>query len=566
MRGDFTRFTFDPKKHYRGVLMQQRRVQLDADWNEEQAIIGHRLDTETQDLIGASGAPEGNGGFQIVSRHGLKFDGKDDYVRVDTPKELSFPGNQPFTIEAWVNPDPNGTGGTILSKFSSSGDTPLEQAEYYLEIGPDGTVAFHRPGIVADAMDQAARKGSNGGFSVQTLRSTSIIPFGRYSHVAVVYDGAEGRIYVNSQLCGVSPLTLCDRETITSFLMGARLNGLPREGFFSGTLVEACIWSVERTQAEIARQMYDLLGGDEDGLASCWQFHEASGSMARDKAKRKNDGAFGEAVADQPERVRAVWVTRGRYYVNGILCENEDNVDLAQQPDYPEPVLPTDFVERSAYLAYLDEWERPITALEDTGIREVALGGPDTATRAKLVWQVKLLPVNAEALARDPDAYDDVWQRFLWSAGYKAKLRARRRLAGATLGNQLYRVEVHDSGGLDGWPRPVEPAVTPVPVEEVWSDRQHVRVRDWVVDNHPWDVGQLVEVFSRQTDQQARPGALARISELDHSQRTLTLDSFPAELAGHDGVRLRRVAAFKWSRDNGAVASPFVEFRGSAAS
>jgi hypothetical protein len=222
-------------------------------------------------------------------------------VRVDTPRGLSFTGNQPFTIEAWVNPDSNGTGGTILSKFSSSRVSPLEQAEYYLEIGPDGMVAFHRAGVAADAMDKAAGKGSDRGFSVQTLRSTSAIPFGRYSHIAVAYDGAEGRIYLNSQLCGVAPLTLCARETITSFLMGARLNGLPREGFFSGTLVEVRVWSVERTQAEIARQMYNLLGGDEDGLAACWQFNEASGSMARDKSKQENDGPFGEAVADQPE-------------------------------------------------------------------------------------------------------------------------------------------------------------------------------------------------------------------------------------------------------------------------
>ena len=34
MGGDYTRFTFDPKKHYAGVLKQQGRVDLDADWNE----------------------------------------------------------------------------------------------------------------------------------------------------------------------------------------------------------------------------------------------------------------------------------------------------------------------------------------------------------------------------------------------------------------------------------------------------------------------------------------------------------------------------------------------------
>ena len=42
MKGDFSRQTFDPKKHYSAVLMQQGRVQLDADWNEQHAIDRHR--------------------------------------------------------------------------------------------------------------------------------------------------------------------------------------------------------------------------------------------------------------------------------------------------------------------------------------------------------------------------------------------------------------------------------------------------------------------------------------------------------------------------------------------
>ena len=42
MKGDFSRQTYKKAKHYSGVLMQQGRVQLDADWNEQQAIARHR--------------------------------------------------------------------------------------------------------------------------------------------------------------------------------------------------------------------------------------------------------------------------------------------------------------------------------------------------------------------------------------------------------------------------------------------------------------------------------------------------------------------------------------------
>lgn len=66
MKGDFTRFTFDPGKRYSAVLMQQGRVQVDADWNEQLAI-GARRDREAgTDVIGGCGAPKTGGGFQIL--------------------------------------------------------------------------------------------------------------------------------------------------------------------------------------------------------------------------------------------------------------------------------------------------------------------------------------------------------------------------------------------------------------------------------------------------------------------------------------------------------------------
>jgi hypothetical protein len=61
------------------------------------------------------------------------------------------------------------------------------------------------------------------------------------------------------------------------------------------------------------------------------------------------------------------------------------------QPDLPQPPALTQTSANSpAYMAYLDVWLRHITYIEDPSIREVALGGPDTATRAKIVWQVKV--------------------------------------------------------------------------------------------------------------------------------------------------------------------------------
>jgi hypothetical protein len=58
MPGDYSRKLFNSRKHYSGVLMQQGRVQLDADWNEQVDIAQYRTQTETRDVIGLCGVPK----------------------------------------------------------------------------------------------------------------------------------------------------------------------------------------------------------------------------------------------------------------------------------------------------------------------------------------------------------------------------------------------------------------------------------------------------------------------------------------------------------------------------
>jgi hypothetical protein len=65
MRGDFTRFSHQPGKHYAAVLMQQGRVALDADRNEEVDILDQRWRRQTIDTIGACGVPKHAPGFEI---------------------------------------------------------------------------------------------------------------------------------------------------------------------------------------------------------------------------------------------------------------------------------------------------------------------------------------------------------------------------------------------------------------------------------------------------------------------------------------------------------------------
>lgn len=107
----------------------------------------------------------------------------------------------------------------------------------------------------------------------------------------------------------------------------------------------------------------------------------------------------GAAGFEITESGGALLLGAGRYYVDGILCENEGDagkpIAYAAQPDLPNPPDALADVEKTGFaIAYLDVWERHVTALDVPRLREVALNGPDTMTRVRTVWQVRLLPVS----------------------------------------------------------------------------------------------------------------------------------------------------------------------------
>ena len=65
MKGDFSRQTFSPEKHYSSVRLQQGRAHLDADWNEQVDIEAYRDAATARDVIGPVGSPFDGGGFAL---------------------------------------------------------------------------------------------------------------------------------------------------------------------------------------------------------------------------------------------------------------------------------------------------------------------------------------------------------------------------------------------------------------------------------------------------------------------------------------------------------------------
>lgn len=153
----------------------------------------------------------------------------------------------------------------------------------------------------------------------------------------------------------------------------------------------------------------------------------------------------------------------GIAYVNGLRGEVVPTTlgfggdfGFDQQVDFPAaPPLPT-----SSYLIYLDLWERPVTALEDAGLRDPALHGADTTTRTQVMAQVKFQPLTLAA--KDPLPFPAVSRsgnatltvRFPRGSGESSADPCDPRIEEIedVGGDYLFRLEVHDVSWESGAP------------------------------------------------------------------------------------------------------------------
>jgi hypothetical protein len=84
-------------------------------------------------------------------------------------------------------------------------------------------------------------------------------------------------------------------------------------------------------------------------------------------------------------------VTAARMHVSGLTPLQVADTLYSQQADPNDPPLaPPSGGQVRQDTVYLDVWTEPVTYVDDPEIREVALGGPDTATRSRVRHRVRV--------------------------------------------------------------------------------------------------------------------------------------------------------------------------------
>jgi hypothetical protein len=173
----------------------------------------------------------------------------------------------------------------------------------------------------------------------------------------------------------------------------------------------------------------------------------------------------------------ALEIGKGRYYVQGVLCENDDdNLHHNGQPDYPldDSESEAHLQQSTDFLVYLDVWERHLSRAELFTARDPALVALDATTRSRIVWQVRVATPSGDdwkALAAAKPIDPGFYTKFLKVLPPPQPpnlpavfLTARASDSGADrpggsddcviglqtayrgVENQLYRVQVHRGG------------------------------------------------------------------------------------------------------------------------
>jgi Family of unknown function (DUF6519) len=248
----------------------------------------------------------------------------------------------------------------------------------------------------------------------------------------------------------------------------------------------------------------------------------------------------------------------GRLYVDGLLAENHGlepkyNSQLGElygtkpipyneQPYCPNPPSLLSTPAGTTDLVYLDVWQREVTVLEDPAIQEIALGGPDTATRLQTVWQVKTLAdvgkdgggtVTCGATIPAWDTLTKPSAGRLTTIANEPPQNTEPCTISPKAGyrgveNRLYRVEIHEGGQLGTakfkWSRDNGSVVSAVEKITPGRDRLTVRRigRDTVLR---FKRGDWVEVLDDNVEFSDNPvGHLAKVTDIKETSRELVID------------------------------------------
>jgi hypothetical protein len=195
----------------------------------------------------------------------LHFDGVNDKVTIPDSNDLDL--TEEFTLEAWIKPDEAMEWAAIISKEDGA-KVPAYLLDSHAWGGPFG--------FVWDEEENEEAVGTE----------TSVTPHS-WSHLALTYDGAKLRIYLEGELVGTDT-GLDPKATTGALVIGDNVFEDP----FKGRIDEIRIYDRALDAGEVAADKAAPIQTPRTGPVAAYSFDAGEGTVAEDASGNENDGTI----------------------------------------------------------------------------------------------------------------------------------------------------------------------------------------------------------------------------------------------------------------------------------
>jgi len=189
----------------------------------------------------------------------LSLDGT-SHVTFANDSGLIPSGDEPFTIESWINPTSIPAGGLSGGQITFWGEQAGNQSNGFRLRGGGGVRHY----FWGNDHDED--------FGEDILPDTTGPQGDGWHHLAITYDGTQTIWYWNGIPLGLPRTVVGLNVADANHRIGSRIDA----EYFDGFIDELRIWDVARTEAEIAENFVLALSPDTPGLVAYWDFTDLS--------------------------------------------------------------------------------------------------------------------------------------------------------------------------------------------------------------------------------------------------------------------------------------------------
>ncbi|PJK29735.1 hypothetical protein CVT23_11900, partial [Minwuia thermotolerans] len=334
-----------------GPDAQDDTATVDEDGSVNVDVLANDTDPDASDSLTVTAASAGNGAVVIEADGTLTYTGEADFNGADTITYMVDDGNGGtetaevvVTVNA-VNDAPavsvpsgnkalqvSGGASAGIPGFSVAGFQNSITIEAWIRV--DGSHGGGHVTIFEIGNDSPYFGLLNGRLEFYQPVGGPVLPTDQFVHVAGTFDGAVTRLYVDGvevAAIGASPAF--------SGQSGAGIGFNAGDNPFNGLIDEVRIWSVVRTEAQIAAAKDRRLNGDEAGLEGYWTFDDSDGVSFADQSGNGFDGVLrnGATLSEETAFGTGFDVDEdGALTINGI---GVSDIDVAEGTGEVEAVL-----------------------------------------------------------------------------------------------------------------------------------------------------------------------------------------------------------------------------------